>query len=377
MSDGVHPVFWWNIPCSGMIHVLKAFVETVDPAAMVVTGTLSRSRKAMGWDDQGSLFPHHIVLRDTEWDEKGISLLNKYRDCLHIFNGITHPARMNRLIRYACDQRILFCNMSEAYANLQSGVPRIAKALYMQYILPWKTRPVAEKSLGVICLSGSSEAHFRQFRRLGFRKVWPFGYYTDEDPAFQYKRAEDGKIHILCPGLLEAYKGVDILIKALHQVRQEGYRNFLCHITGAGSQRPFLEALVGKCDLEDAVIFEGVLDAGQYKDLLSHIDVLVAPGRVEPWGIRVNEAVQRGNVVLVSDGIGAAELIKESGGGAVFKSADSRDLARKLCFFLSDERRYLKAKSDNLTFKEQISCEYQSRVLSRMIAQLAEMPHES
>ena len=106
-------VFWWNIPCAGMIGVLKSYCEVIDNSAVVVTGTLSTSRKSMGWADKGKLFSSHIVLSDDEWDSRSREILNRYSDRLHVFNGITHPPRIMRVINYAITEGIKFCNKYE------------------------------------------------------------------------------------------------------------------------------------------------------------------------------------------------------------------------------------------------------------------------
>lgn len=365
-------VFWWNIPCTGMINVLQSYCENIDNSAVVVTGVLSSTRKSMGWDDKGKLFSSHIVLGDEEWDSKSREILDKYKDRFHVFNGITYPSRMMRVINCAIEKNIRFCNMSEAYSNLSFGVKRLIKALYIKSYLPWLVRPIAYHSSGVLCLSGSAPENLKQFERLGFsrNKIYPFGYYTNEDALYNYCQLQDGKVHMLCPGLLEKYKGVDILIKALRIVVGRNIKNYVCHITGKGHQEPYLKSLVVKYNLEDYVIFEGVLDSKKYNELLSHIDILVAPGRVEPWGIRINEAIQRGNVVIVSNGLGAADLINESKGGAVFKSGDINDLASKICYYLTNKDQLSFAKQNNIDYKYHISCRYQADILFKILSQL-------
>ncbi len=369
-------VFWWNIPCVGMIHVLKSYSEDIDASAIVVTGTLSNSRKSMGWDDKGKLFDSHIVLQDNEWESHSHEILEQYKDRLHVFNGITHPERMKRVINYAIKKGIQFCNMSEAYSNLSFGLRRLVKTLYIKYYLPRLVKPIAQHSSGVLCLSGNAQNNLKQFEHLGFARdaIFPFGYYTNEDTTYSYRPAQDGKMHILCPGLLEKYKGVDILVLALHLITKQGISNYICHITGKGSQEARLKSLTSKLKLERYVVFEGVLDSRKYNDLLSHIDILVAPGRVEPWGIRINEAIQRGNAVIVSSGLGAAELVQASKGGAVFRNGDAADLASKLCYFLSDKSILSEAKRHNLDYKHHIGCQEKA---SQLFCILNELTHRN
>ncbi|GFI53121.1 D-inositol 3-phosphate glycosyltransferase [Muribaculaceae bacterium] len=363
-------VFWWNIPCAGMINVLKSYAQDVDKEAIVVTGKLSEFRKAMGWDDGGKLFENHIILSDDEWHEEGKKILDRYTDRIHLFNGISYPDRMRKLIDYAIENNIAFANMSEAYFNLEKGFRKLLKTIFMSIVLPYRIRRVSENSLGVMCLSGSSGRDLNQFRNFGFRMVFPFGYYTDEKSEFHYSQAGDGKLHVLCPGLIEHYKGVDILVKALAIVRDKGVQNFVCHITGKGSKQDYIKNLISQLGIEDRVKLEGVLDSKRYSTLLSQIDILVAPGRVEPWGIRINEAIQRGNVVVVSDGIGAHCLIKESEGGDVFKAGNPSDLADKLMPFLISQDTLDTAKKKNLEYRAKISCQAQAFRLHDIISQL-------
>lgn len=360
-------IFWWNIPCAGMINVLKAYAEEIAPSAIVVTGELSKSRKAMGWRDKGKLFSNHIILSDDKWDEQGRELIDKYKDRLHVFNGITYTPRMKRLIEYAIQNNVAFCNMSEAYYNLEKGFKRIVKSIFLAAILPSQVKYISKKSRGVICLSGGCKRDLKQFHRLGFKKVYPFGYFTDEVKEFPIKKKTNGQVHILCPGLLEHYKGVDILISALSILQGQGISNYICHITGTGSEKETIVKQVEKSNLADNVIFEGVLDVDKYNHLLTLVDILVAPGRVEPWGIRINEAIQRGNVVLVSDGIGANCLIQESGGGAVFKSGSAKDLASKLKTFLISDEMLSDAKMRNMKYRNTISCLEQAKRLKTYI----------
>lgn len=348
-----------------MINVLKAYCEEFERESIVVTGQLSQSRKAMGWAENGPLFKQHRIIPDNEWDETGKKLIDEYSDRLHIFNGITHPERMTKLIRYASEKGIAFCNMSEAYFNLESGWRKVIKRVYLNCLLPFKTRSIAGNSLGVICLSGSSSRDIKQFQNLGFRKddIYPFGYYTQVGDEMSYKQAADGKIHILCPGLLEPYKGVDILVKALNVISSRGVRNFVCHITGKGSMMEKLQLMVNRFGLNDCVKLEGVMDAASYSSLISNIDVLVAPGRVEPWGIRINEAIQRGQAVIVSDGLGASSLIEMSAGGRVFHTGDHHALATALEELLTNNKHLALARHNNLSFRNEIDCKAQAKRL--------------
>ena len=106
--------------------------------------------------------------------------------------------------------------------------------------------------------------------------------------------------------------------------------------------------------------------------MVETIDILVAPGRNEPWGIRVNEAIQRGQAVVVSDKLGASTLIEKSGGGAVFHSGSAADLCAKLKQFLCSSQSLAMAKKSNLIYKEQLSCTAAAKRLHEILLPVKE-----
>ena len=69
--------------------------------------------------------------------------------------------------------------------------------------------------------------------------------------------------------------------------------------------------------------------------------VFVAPGRQEPWGIRVNDALNAGAPTVVSRGMGAVKLIDDYSVGVSFEAGDATDLAWQLRWMATDRSRYL------------------------------------
>ena len=349
-------VFWWNIPCKGIIDLLEDACSLESPyECHVITGGTGKHRKSMGWAEASALFPNHKIVSDEEnWVESTTKLFETYTNAIHVFNGID-TLLFKHLIRQAQLQKIPHIFMSEAFSNLYTGYKKCLKSLYMRYILPFKIRPFAKHALGIISLSGKRDFEIEQFKRLGFSqdRIIPFGYWTNAAPIHILSDAE--YIHMLCPGLLEKYKGVDILIRAIHKLKKRGNNTkFLCHITGKGSQLEFIKSLTRKLELEDCVVIHGVLSENQYEELLKKIDILVAPGRFEPWGIRINEAIQRGQAVVCSNGLGAAYLVQESRGGIVYESGNVTALETALETMLK-EVNLQQAKSANLRYAPTIS----------------------
>ncbi len=88
---------------------------------------------------------------------------------------------------------------------------------------------------------------------------------------------------------------------------------------------------------EPGVLSLGPLSARQLRDVYAACDVLVVPSIAtrtfrEPWGLVVNEAMNRSLAVIASDAVGAAAggLVRDGENGLVVAAGDSAALARAL-----------------------------------------------
>lgn len=357
-------VFWWDSPCRGMIGVLKDFCTYSSPESVVITANIGTNRKDMGWEETGELFPQHIVLhRKHQWVENTNKYLDMYADgYIHIFNGINRPI-FYHLVKKAYDNNIRYGFMIEAYSNLEFGWRRALKSLYLNLYLPVSLRHITKKSELVFCLSGKKQRDINQLRKIGFssQKIVPFGYWTDIDTTFD--RPVTGELQVLCPGILQRYKGVDVLLKAIRILRDKGITDFLCHITGKGEMENKLKEMSHTFGIDRNVIFHGTLGQKQYDELVAGTDVLVAPGYFEPWGIRVNESIQRDQPVICSDGLGASYLISESKCGMVFRSGNEKELADCIETYVKDRKRLEEDKKRCHSYKGNISCHTKAKEL--------------
>jgi glycosyltransferase involved in cell wall biosynthesis len=247
---------------------------------------------------------------------------------VHIINGIHHEERVRHVARQLVYEKRQFGVIMEAPANLQVGVKRLVKAALGPIVTPIRTWGVARKAEFVLSASGN---RVHDFRALGFHPstIFPFGYFPDYPLLDRAVPREVQALRILCIGYLEPFKGQDCLLKALAILRKRGVP-FECSITGFGSAREKLIKMNQALGLDDKVSFTGVVSNERLAELFRESNVLVAPGLEEPWGIRVNEALLSGLPVVVSDGVGARELIATSGAGEIFRANSQRSLADKL-----------------------------------------------
>lgn len=99
---------------------------------------------------------------------------------------------------------------------------------------------------------------------------------------------------------------------------------------GDGHERQALEAAVSRTGWK-SVRFAGFQNQTELPAFYALADVLVLPSEREPWGLVINEAMNAGTAVIVSDQVGAAaDLVEDGVNGYVVPVGDIELLASRL-----------------------------------------------
>jgi glycosyltransferase involved in cell wall biosynthesis len=129
-------------------------------------------------------------------------------------------------------------------------------------------------------------------------------------------------------GRLVPRKGLDLLFRAAARLGEEG-RPVPLEIVGTGPEEERLRAMARGLGLEAR--FRGQLESREAKAVMERSSAVVLPSRDwEGWGYVVNEALALGVPVVVSDRVGAAELVVPGQNGAVFVEDDVAGLVEAL-----------------------------------------------
>ena len=162
-------------------------------------------------------------------------------------------------------------------------------------------------------------------RKNGFEKVIKL-------PAFikttekEHNFMPDGVLRILFLGQLIRGKGADLMLKTLARLDLP----FTCTIAGDGKDRPMLEKMVKKLNLDHKVRFTGFVSTPE--DLWDNCDVFFFPIRwQEPFGLVGLEALAHGIPVVAFDLGGVREwLIDHENGFAVPEGTDAGSVLKKM-----------------------------------------------
>lgn len=171
------------------------------------------------------------------------------------------------------------------------------------------------------------------------------------DNAFFQKRASEAHLRrdavraslgldpssvlILFCGRLAPEKDIFTLINAVGKLNRGNSRSVLL-LAGDGLLRQELEALASRV-APGAVTFLGFRNQTELPALYDLCDVFVLPSKFEPWGLVVNEVMNAGKPVIVSDQVGCGpDLVHQGENGGVFRAGDVDDLCAKLRPWLED-----------------------------------------
>jgi glycosyltransferase involved in cell wall biosynthesis len=168
----------------------------------------------------------------------------------------------------------------------------------------------------------------------------------------------DARVRFLFAGRGAPEKGIETLLEAwamsglgepgtggLPGGSEEGVCGLALVGVGANFGGGNLAGLVGPADPPanrhegrgPGVRFTDAVSRERMREIYARADVLVAPSIAtrtfrEPWGLVINEAMNRGLAVICSDAVGAAAggLVRDGQNGLVVSAGDSEGLARAL-----------------------------------------------
>lgn len=152
---------------------------------------------------------------------------------------------------------------------------------------------------------------------------------------------EKGRAVILYAGkMTEGKRAADLLeayIRLSPDSRAEPHPYLL--FVGDGEMREPLKRRVSKLGWNSVRFlgFKNQTELPRYYDLC---DVLVLPSVYETWGLVINEVMNAGRAVIVSDRVGCGpDLIREGENGYIFKAGNTEELSRALRRVIADTDR--------------------------------------
>ncbi|OMP31327.1 hypothetical protein BKM32_08920 [Mangrovimonas sp. DI 80] len=130
-------------------------------------------------------------------------------------------------------------------------------------------------------------------------------------------------------GRLHEIKGIDLILKALKELKEQG-ETFTYRVIGEGKEREVLERLIVDLGLEDQVVLEGKQTHEMIVDHLRNTDIYIQYSLSEGFCNAVLEAQAMGCLCVVSNGGALPENVLDGETGWVVSKNNPKALAGKI-----------------------------------------------
>lgn len=149
---------------------------------------------------------------------------------------------------------------------------------------------------------------------------------------FAGKEKKEGIFTILFIGNVGIQKGIQVLLEAVELTNIDQME-----IIFNGGADPLADIIIEsfRTGFSNKKIRLSV-DPGDPRRHFEKADIFVLPSVHDSFGISVLEAMAAGLPVIVSDHVGAKEIVKDGGNGFIFSSGNSHELAENIEFFYNN-----------------------------------------
>jgi glycosyltransferase involved in cell wall biosynthesis len=314
---------WLGIVSPHLSELIRALASLPGQTVTVVAEeSLTEARRAIGWHEP-NCFPARVLVNPSAEEMSRIIRESNGRQSVHIVGAPRSNRLRRRVLRDLAKTDAIVGLISEpADSHGMLGLLRVIKYRLRRHFVDQNPRFVlAMGQLGV-----------RWFERAGYdsKRLFPFAYVT-ERPAGPKEASsegdEDKEFRILYLGRIVRRK-IDItVIRGLENLSTLKWR---FTIVGDGSDLPRWKRAAAESQVAERIEFRPAVDNRMIGDLFAQADLLLLPSKHDGWGAVVNEALMCGVPVACSDRCGAADLLRESWRGSVFKAGSVESLRATL-----------------------------------------------
>ena len=158
-------------------------------------------------------------------------------------------------------------------------------------------------------------------------------YHGIDTDKFERKNQQQNETpEILTVGRLTAKKGIDVLLRACAELRNQGLE-FKCRIIGDGEEKNALTSLTAELDLNNQIEFVGAISSAEIKANYERADIFVLPCVIDENGNRdgipnvIAEAMAMELPVVSSKISGIPELVEHGETGILLEQRDVAGVA--------------------------------------------------
>lgn len=310
---------------------LEMYKKYCDDFKFVSTVKINEERLSLGYKDMDNDYP--FVLKAYESEEKYKEAIKLALDSDVVIMGstetdeyITERLKQDKLtFRYYA--RIFYKGIFSIFDF---------KNLKIVYNKHFKYRK--NKNLYLLCASGYGP---NDFNKLGMYidKCFKWGYFPEtkiyDEKELMLKKEKD-KINIVWVGRFINWKKPEVMIKLAQKLKKNNYK-FEIKMIGNGILFDKIQKQIKKYKLQNEVKLIGAVDSDKVRDYMEKSNIFICTsGKIERWGVVLNEAMNSGCATVAYKGIGGVPfLINNNING--FAYSGFNDLYNKTEKLISDK----------------------------------------
>lgn len=300
-----HKIIVTNIPAFYKINMYNAVNKRVK-LHVIFTDSIESDRNSDFVD--GEIEFEYTILKGYVYHKisQALKIVKTSNYDELILGGWDHPVLW--FLAFCCTKKKNSIFIESSYfESTTSGLKGFMKRIFMKHI-------------SKVYASGKSQRRITD--ELGFKGmtivtkgVGVFNYIPQ--PSYSSKEKIENFLYV---GRLVEVKNLKFLISVFNTLT-----DYNLYLAGFGEQELELKAMAGK-----NVHFLGAVNNKDLFEIYQRMDVFVLPSISEPWGLVVEEALNNGLPVIVSDRVGCAEEIINEGNGIVFQHDNMADLTEAI-----------------------------------------------
>lgn len=310
-------IIWMNIPSHHQSQFFDSIYRKNPELKVHYYQEVFTEREEMGWSATFNLKDYESFVDPNTYTPDALEL----KEYVHIILGYSH--KFTRKLRdFFCQNNITWVHWSEKATpgwKWYLSYPR--KRLHAYYVNKY--------ALGAFAISQHAK---NDFIKWGIKpdkiEILPYSFNQLSDCVADLKILEFKKKRraFLFVGSLYPLKGIDILLKAFANEFKNNPE--WCLILVGNQKNNFDYKMMAKeLNIENQVLFRGVVDSKNIKSVYKACDVFVLPSRYDGWGMVASEALYCGMPVIVSDAAGCScHIVHPNKNGHIFKSGSAENL---------------------------------------------------
>ena len=229
--------------------------------------------------------------------------------------------------------------------SIRSELKKSSSDTYLLWFRKWTVRCCD----AIICQSDHAASMLTGYLDCPEDKIFVIPNWIDSRTIVPRKKDNGNKATFVFMGWIEKFKGVQHLVDAADQLKQQGY-DFTVNICGGGSDLETLKSRSQELQLEDMVKFHGWVAGEKKMSVLSSSSIAVLPSYSEGMPNSLLEAMTAGLAVIATPVGGIPSLIQSENQGILVDVGDTLALADAMKHLLDNEALVEKMSETNRQF---------------------------